>query len=39
MSDYRIDEHRVNDGDVVGSWLLAAVVVTLLLVVIFPLGA
>ena len=38
MSDYRIDEHRVDDVDVAGSWLLAAVVVAVLFVLILPLG-
>lgn len=38
MSDYRIDEHRVEGVDVVGSWLLAAVVVAVLFVLILPIG-
>lgn len=38
MSDYRVDEHRVNGVDVVGSWLLAAVLVAVLFVLILPLG-
>jgi hypothetical protein len=39
MSDYRIDEHRVDGVDVAGSWLLAAVVVAVLFVLILPLGS
>ena len=39
MSDYRLDEHRADGSDVVGSWLLAVIVVTLLFVLILPLGA
>lgn len=38
MSDYRVEEHRVNGVDVVGSWLLAAVVVAVLFVLVLPLG-
>jgi hypothetical protein len=36
MSDYRVDEHRVEVVDVVGSWLIAAIVVTGLFVLILP---
>lgn len=36
MSDYRIDEHRVEVVDVVGSWLIAAIVVASLFVLILP---
>ncbi len=36
MPDYRIDEHRVEVVDVVGSWLIAAVVVATLFVLIVP---
>ncbi len=39
MSDYRIDEHRVDAIDVVGSWLVAAIVVGVLFVLILPFGA
>ena len=38
MSDYRVDDHRVDRGDVVGSWLLAAVLVAVLFGLIVPLG-
>jgi hypothetical protein len=38
MSDYRLDEHRVDGVDVVGSWLLAAAVVAVLFVLIIPFG-
>lgn len=36
MSDYRIDEHRVEVVDVVGSWVIAAIVVASLLFLILP---
>ena len=36
MSDYRIDEHRVDNIDVVGSWLVAVIVVATLFVLILP---
>jgi len=39
MSDYRIDEHRLDDVDVVGSWLVAIIVVATLLVLVLPLGS
>ncbi len=39
MSDYRIDEHRVDDVDVVGSWLVAAIVVATLFGLILPFGS
>ncbi len=39
MSDYRIDEHRVDDVDVVGSWVVAVVVVATLFVLILPFGS
>ena len=38
MSDYRIDEHRLDDVDVVGSWLVAAFVVATLFVLVLPFG-
>lgn len=38
MSDYRIDEHRVDNLDVVGSWIFAAFVVAILFALILPLG-
>jgi hypothetical protein len=38
MSDYRIDEHRVDGVDVVGSWLLAVVVVAVVFFLILPIG-
>lgn len=37
MSDYHIDEHQVDFQDVLGSWLIAAVVVAVLCVLILPL--
>lgn len=38
MSDYRIDDHRINGVDVVGSWLVAVVVVAALFVLILPIA-
>ena len=38
MTEYRIDDHRVNSVDVMGSWTIAIVVVALLFVVIVPLS-
>lgn len=38
MSDYRIDDHRINGVDVVGSWLVAAVVVVTLFVLVLPIS-
>ena len=37
MSDYRIDEHRVDNVDVLGSWLVAAVSVVALVALVVPL--
>jgi hypothetical protein len=37
MSDYRIDEHRVNGTDVIGSWLVAALSVVALVALVVPL--
>ncbi len=39
MSDYSVDDHRVNGVDVVGSWLIAAIVLATLFVLILPFGA
>jgi hypothetical protein len=38
MSDYRIDDHRVNLVDVLGSWTIAIVVVAVLFMLIAPIG-
>ena len=39
MSDYKIDEHRVDNIDVVGSWLVAIIAITTLFVLILPFGS
>ena len=39
MSDYKIDEHRVDTIDVVGSWLVAIIAITTLFVLILPFGS
>ena len=38
MSDYSVDDHRVDGVDVAGSWLVAIIVVATLFVLILPLG-
>lgn len=37
MSDYRIDEHRVDGIDVAGSWLIAVLTVVALVALVVPL--
>lgn len=38
MTDYRIEDHRVNRVDVTGSWTIAIILLALLFGVIVPLG-
>lgn len=38
MTDYRIDDHRVDNVDVAGSWTIAIIVVAVLFVILVPFG-